>query len=107
VVEAIEGNGQVERLRLKQVQNGETSVLPVTGVFIYVGLEPNTGFLKGVVPLDGGGHVVVNQRLETAIAGVYAAGDLRQHSAKQVASSAGDGATAAFFAIQYLRNSHE
>lgn len=104
VVEAIEGNGQVERLRLKQVQNGETSVLPVTGVFIYVGLEPNTGFLKGVVPLDGGRHVVVNQRLETAIAGVYAAGDLRQHAAKQVASSAGDGATAAFFAIQYLRS---
>jgi len=104
VVEAIEGNGQVERLRLKHVQSGEISVLPVAGVFIYVGLEPNTAFLKGVVPLHGGGHVLVNHRLETEIPGLYAAGDLRQHSARQVAAAVGDGATAAFFAIQYLRS---
>ncbi len=103
VVEAIEGNGQVERLRLRHVQSGETTVLPVAGVFIYVGLEPNTGFLKDLVALDGGGHVSVNQRMETEIPGLYAAGDLRQHSARQVVSSAGDGATAAFFAVQYLR----
>jgi thioredoxin reductase (NADPH) len=103
VVEAIEGNGQVERLRLKDVQHGAATLLPVTGVFIYVGLQPNTHFLEGVVPLDGGGHVIVNQRMETAIPGVYAAGDLRQHSARQVITAAGDGATAAFFAIQYLR----
>lgn len=102
-MEAIEGNGQVERLWLRHVPSGETSSVPVSGVFIYVGLEPNTGFLKGVVPLDGGGHVLVNQRMETEIAGLYAAGDLRQHSARQVATSVGDGATAAFFAIQYLR----
>lgn len=103
VVETIEGNGQMERLQLKHVHSGETSVLPVSGVFIYVGLEPNTRFLKDKVPLDGGGHVIVNQRMETGIPGLYAAGDLRQHSAKQVISSAGDGATAAIFAIQYLR----
>jgi thioredoxin reductase (NADPH) len=103
VVEAIEGREQVERLRLKQVDTGETSALPVAGVFIYVGLQPNTDFLKGVVPLDGGGHVIVNHRMETEVPGVYAAGDLRQHSARQLVSSAGDGATAAFFAIQYLR----
>jgi thioredoxin reductase (NADPH) len=104
VVEAIEGNGQVERLRLKHVPSGEISVLPVAGVFIYVGLEPNTAFLKGVVPLHGGGHVLVNHRLKTEIPGLYAAGDLRQHSARQVASAVGDGATAAFYAIQYLRS---
>lgn len=104
VVEAIEGNGQVERLRLKDVHHGAAAVLPVAGVFIYVGLQPNTDLLKGVVPLDGGGHVIVNQRMETEIPGVYAAGDLRQHSARQVITAAGDGATAAFFAIQYLRH---
>jgi thioredoxin reductase (NADPH) len=103
VVEAIEGHEQVERLRLKQVETGQTSALPVAGVFIYVGLQPNTEFLKGVVPLDGGGHVIVNHRMETEVPGLYAAGDLRQHSARQLASSAGDGATAAFFAMQYLR----
>jgi thioredoxin reductase (NADPH) len=103
VVEAVEGNGQVERLRLRDVQQGATAMLPVTGVFIYIGLQPNTHFLEGVVPLDGGGHVIVDHRMETAIPGLYAAGDLRQHSARQVITAAGDGATAAFFAIQSLR----
>jgi thioredoxin reductase (NADPH) len=104
VVEGIEGGEQVERLRLTDVHTGERSLLPVAGVFIYVGLRPNTEFLQGVLPLDAGGHVPVNLRMETAIPGLYAAGDLRQHSARQVISSAGDGATAACFAIQYLRS---
>jgi thioredoxin reductase (NADPH) len=103
VVDAIEGNGQVERLRLKDVQHGATELLPVAGVFIYVGLQPNTDFLKDLVPLDSGGHVMVNHRMETEIPGLYAAGDLRQHAARQVITSAGDGATAGFFAMQYLR----
>jgi thioredoxin reductase (NADPH) len=103
-VEAIEGDGQVERLRLRQVQTGESSVLPVAGVFIYVGLEPNTPWLKGVMPLDGGGHVIVNHCMETAVSGLYAVGDVRQHSARQVIAAAGDGATAACFAMQYLRS---
>jgi thioredoxin reductase (NADPH) len=104
VVEGIEGGEQVERLRLTDVHTGETSLLPVAGVFIYVGLQPNTAFLQGLLPLDAGGHVPVNQRMETPLPGLYAAGDLRQHSARQVISSAGDGATAACFAVQYLRS---
>jgi thioredoxin reductase (NADPH) len=104
LVESIEGDGQVERLRLKDARTGEASLLPVAGVFIYVGLRPNTDFLHEVLPLDPGGHVVVNQRMETEIPGLYAAGDLRQYSARQVISAAGDGATAAFFASQYLRS---
>jgi thioredoxin reductase (NADPH) len=104
VVEGIEGGEQVERLRLTDVHTGETALLSVAGVFIYVGLQPNTGFLQGVLPLDAGGHVPVNQRMETPLPGLYAAGDLRQHSARQVISSAGDGATAACFAMQYLRS---
>jgi thioredoxin reductase (NADPH) len=104
LVESIEGDAQVERLRLKDVRTGEGSLLPVAGVFIYVGLRPNTDFLHDVLPLDAGGHVVVNQRMETGIPGLYAAGDLRQYSARQVISAAGDGATAACFAMQYLRS---
>ena len=104
LVESIEGDAQVERLRLKDVRTGEGSLLPVAGVFIYVGLRPNTDFLHGVLPLDPGGHVVVNQRMETELPGLYAAGDLRQYSARQVISAAGDGATAACFAMQYLRS---
>jgi thioredoxin reductase (NADPH) len=103
-VEGIEGSEQVERLRLQDVRTGAASVLPVAGVFIYVGLQPNTDFLQGVVPLDGGGHVPVNHRLETEIPGLFAVGDLRQYSARQVISSAGDGATAAVFAVHYLKS---
>jgi thioredoxin reductase (NADPH) len=103
-VERIEGSQQVERLQLRDVRTGDTSALPVAGVFIYVGLQPNTEFLQGVVPLDGGGHVPVDHRMATEIPGLFAAGDLRQHSARQVISSAGDGATAAVFAMQYLGN---
>jgi thioredoxin reductase (NADPH) len=104
VVEGIEGSQQVERLRLIDVPTSAITHLPVAGVFIYVGLQPNTGFLQGLLPLDAGGHVAVNQRMETSLPGLYAVGDLRQHSARQVVSSAGDGATAACFAIQYLRS---
>jgi thioredoxin reductase (NADPH) len=104
LVEGIEGDAQVERLRLRDVRTGEPSLLPVAGVFIYVGLRPNTDFLQGVLPLDAGGHVPVNPRMETEIPGLYAAGDLRQYSARQVIAAAGDGATAAFFAIQQLRS---
>ncbi len=81
---------------------GETR-LEAAGVFIYVGLNPNTAWLDGAVELDGGGHVVVDGRLQTNVPGVFAAGDLRQFSARQVASCVGDGATAAIWAERFLR----
>lgn len=95
---AIEGGETVTVLRL---QDG--TVLPVAGVFIYVGLRPNTGYLAGLAPLDAGGHVSVDLWMRTPVPGLLAAGDLRQHSARQLVASAGDGATAALAAIRYLR----
>lgn len=95
---AIEGTETVTALRLR-----DGAVLPVAGVFIYVGLRPNTGYLTGLVPLDGGGHVPVDLWMRTPVPGLLAAGDLRQHSARQLVASAGDGATAALAAIRYLR----
>ncbi len=93
-----------EMVNAVEVSNAEgTSRIEVAGVFIYVGLNPNTAWLKGAVELDGGGHVVADPRLQTNVAGIYAAGDLRQYSARQVASSVGDGATAAIWAERYLR----
>ncbi len=96
---AIEGGEAVTGLRL---QDG--TVLPVAGVFIYVGLRPNTEYLAGLVPLDAGGHVPVDLWMRTSVPGLLAAGDLRQHSARQLVASAGDGATAALAAIRYLRS---
>jgi thioredoxin reductase (NADPH) len=81
---------------------GETRAQELSGVFIFVGLEPNTAWLRGVVELDPTGHVVVDQHLQTSIPGVFAAGDIRQGSARQLVSAAGDGASAATFAAHYI-----
>lgn len=94
----IVGNQTVSSLRLKDGSSSD-----VAGVFIFVGLEPNTAFLQGVVDMDPAGHVVVDEHLQTSISGVFAAGDLRSGSARQLVSAAGDGASAAVFAAAYLR----
>ena len=101
-VEAIEGEGFVERLRLNNVLTSGKSTLAVAGVFISIGFQPDTEFLKGMVPMDAAGHIITNERMETGITGIYAAGDIRQNSARQAITAAGDGATAAIYAEKYL-----
>jgi thioredoxin reductase (NADPH) len=71
-------------------------------VFVFVGLEPNTLFLRGVVDLDEAGFVRTSPTLETSQSGVFAAGDARLGSTKQLVSAAGEGATAALMIRQYL-----
>ncbi|MEX0787109.1 MAG: thioredoxin-disulfide reductase, partial [Dehalococcoidia bacterium] len=93
VVEAIEGEDGVERLQLRNVKTNEESTLDVGAVFIFVGLTPNTDYLEGIVKLDAGRHIYVNEWMETEVPGLFAAGDVRANSARQVVSAAGDGAT--------------
>lgn len=102
VVQAIEGKNFVERIRLGQVITGEQSALEVAGIFMAIGLKPNTDYLKDVLPLDELGHVIINERMETKIPGVFAAGDIRSGSIRQTISAAGDGATAAFYAKRFI-----
>lgn len=101
-VTAIEGGDGVERVQVTTPAGPET--LAVAGVFIYVGLTPNTDMLGGLLRLDSGGHVPVDLWMRTEVPGLLAAGDLRQHSARQLISAAGDGATAAIAAARYLRS---
>ncbi|MFT4085129.1 MAG: FAD-dependent oxidoreductase [Nocardioides sp.] len=75
----------------------------VAGVFVFAGLVPNTAWLGGLVDLDRDGRVVVDAMMATSVPGVFAAGDVRQHSVAQLAASAGDGATAGIAAARYLR----
>lgn len=102
VVETIEGNDFVERLRLRNVKSGEKSVLEVAGVFVSVGVKPDTDYLKGVLPLDTTGHIITNEKMETEIAGIFAAGDIRAGSIRQAIAAAGDGATAAIYAGKFI-----
>jgi len=102
IVQEITGSNTVESLKLKQIDTGKTSTLKVDGIFPAIGLKPNTGYLKGILPLDKLGHIVVNERLETGVPGVFAAGDIRSASIRQAISAAGDGATAAFHAKVFI-----
>ena len=102
VVTEILGEEAVTGVRLRNRETGEDSSLDVAAVFIFIGQHPNTDFLRGLVPTDEGGHAVVNEWMETERPGLYVAGDARRNSARQVVSSAGDGATAAIAAEHYL-----
>jgi thioredoxin reductase (NADPH) len=102
VVEKIEGEKALDQLKLRQVKTGKKSSLDVAGVFIAVGLKPSTDFLKGVLPMDEGGYIITNERMETEIPGIFAAGDIRQSSPRQAITAAGDGATAAVNAEIFL-----
>jgi thioredoxin reductase (NADPH) len=102
VVEEIVGESAVTGVRLRAVDTGRTRAEAVDGVFVYVGLEPNTAFLQGVLALDNAGHIETDINMRTSLAGVFAAGDIRAHSVAQLAAAAGDGATAAISAFRYL-----
>ncbi len=102
VVEEVLGQPGVSSVRLKDTKSGKLSEFPVEGVFVAVGSVPSTGFLNGVIALDEAGCIIINEQMETDIAGVFAAGDVRHNSARQVITAAGDGATAALSARRYI-----
>ena len=103
VVEAVLGEDTVSGVRARNVVTNMENVIDLSGLFVYVGLEPNSQLVSGLVPVDNAGHIPVNLSMETSVPGLYAAGDLRQNSASQLVSSAGDGATAAIAAFKYIR----
>jgi thioredoxin reductase (NADPH) len=100
--EKILGAAAVACVRLRDGKSGAARLQEVKGVFIYVGLDPNTAFLRGVLALDAMGHIETDINMGTSLAGVFAAGDIRAHSVAQLAAAAGDGATAAISAYRYL-----
>ena len=101
-LEEILGDAGVENVRVKNTKTQEHYEEQVSAVFVEVGLEPSTQFLQGIVPLDGSGHIPTNVWMETEVPGIFAAGDVRQHSASQLVAAAGDGATAAVAAYRYI-----
>ncbi len=102
-VEEIFGSDAVSAVRLRDVATGDVHQEPFAGVFVFVGLEPNTAFLGGLVALDAAGHITTDLMMQTSLDGVFAAGDIRAHSVRLLAAAAGDGATAAVAAWRYLQ----
>jgi thioredoxin reductase (NADPH) len=98
-VDAIIGSDSVEALKLS-----DGSRLPVAGVFLAVGFEPETTVLNGIANLDAAGHAVVDLQMQTSMPGLFAVGSVRQGNVGQLASAAGDGVTAAIGAHRYLQS---
>ena len=103
VVDEITGESKVSGLRLRNVKTGAITDLQVAGVFVAVGLKPNSQRFAGIVDLDETGLIKTNELMATSAPGIFAVGDIRKNSARQVASAVGDGATAALSAFKYLR----
>ncbi len=105
VVTEILGGKKVESVTLKNVKNNTEENYPCDGAFVFVGMVPNTGFLKGFVELSEQGFIKCDSAyLRTKVPGVFAAGDCRVGAAMQLATASGDGVVAAMMMKQYLRN---
>lgn len=102
VVERMNGEEGLKSLTLKNLKTGKTDDLKVEGVFIAIGHEPNTGFVKGLLKMDAQGYIITKGNLETSIPGIFAAGDVRAGSTRQIATAVGDGSVAAMAAERYL-----
>jgi thioredoxin reductase (NADPH) len=103
VVEKVLGDDQLRAVLARNLVTNEISEVALAGLFVYVGLKPNTEFLKNILKLSDTGHVPTDGWMKTERDGLYAIGDIRQDSAAQAIASAGDGATAAIAAYQYIK----
>lgn len=102
-VTAIEGSDQVEKAVLKNVKTGEERELTVDGVFIAVGITPDTDYVRGVVELDKSGYIIAGEDGKTSVPGIFAAGDIRTKQLRQIVTAVADGANCVTSAEEYLR----
>jgi thioredoxin reductase (NADPH) len=101
-VKEITGDDKVTGVQLHNLKSGKDSHVKAEGVFVAIGYEPNTGFLKGKIELDSQGYVVTRKETETSVPGVFAAGDVRDHKYRQAITAAADGCKAAIDADRFL-----
>jgi thioredoxin reductase (NADPH) len=102
-VQALHGDGKLSAVTIRDRKSGATAEIEPAGLFVFIGLTPNTGWLPPAIERDSYGFIRTNPSLETSVPGVFAAGDARQGSTKQAASAAGEGATAALMVREYLK----
>jgi thioredoxin reductase (NADPH) len=106
-VQEFRGKGKLETVVLRDLDTGAFEELHPAAVFLFIGLQPNTALLRGMLELNEAGFILTGPTLETSMPGVFAAGDARAGSTKQLVSAAGEGATAALMIREYLRGIKE
>lgn len=102
VIEEIKGDLKVSSISIKNVKNEQIQDYPLDGVFIFAGYQPNTQIFKDILKLNDNGYIVTNEQMETSIPGIYAAGDIREKTLRQVITAASDGAIAGVEVEKYL-----
>ena len=100
----IVGKDGVEGLELKNLKDETISYLPVKGVFVFIGLIPNTSFLNNQLKTDESGFLITDSEMQTSAEGVFAAGDVRSKLLRQISTAVGDGAIASFSAARYIED---
>ncbi len=103
VVEEVLGDKVLEELKLQNVKTSQHSTLKVAGVFVAVGLMPNSRSFFNIVDLDDAGYIVTEETMATSAPGIFAAGDIRRNSPRQIGAAVGDGVTAAMSAFKYVQ----
>ena len=104
VIAKIKGSSKVEGVTLKDVKTGKESDIKADGVFVLIGIRPNSGIAKGVVDLDEAGYIAVDSGMKTSRDGIFACGDVRKKTLRQIVTACGDGAIAASSAQHYIEN---
>jgi thioredoxin reductase (NADPH) len=104
VATEIQGENKVQSVVLENVKDGSRRVLPVEGVFVLTGTDPNSDFLHGHIILDPDGYIITDEDMQTSVMGVFAAGDCRRKSLRQMVTAAADGAIAAMSAERYIES---
>jgi thioredoxin reductase (NADPH) len=101
---SINGGQKVESVSVQNTRTGETRTVKADGVFIWIGFNPNSDFLRGQLDLDPFGYITTNQEMGTSVPGVFAAGDIRAKKVRQISTAVGDGTVAAESVIRYLES---
>lgn len=99
---SINGEDRVSSITLQDRANNQEKTINIDGVFIYVGVDPLSDILKGIVRLDNAGFIITNENLETSVPGIFAAGDIRSKKIRQVVTACAEGAEAAIHAHHYI-----
>jgi thioredoxin reductase (NADPH) len=106
-VTAFRGNGRVNSVVVRERATSQVSEITAAGVFVFIGMSPNSGFVNGVLETDGWGFIQTDASFQTSMPGVFAAGDVRSGSTKQLASATGEGVTALIMVRQHLQRRGE
>jgi thioredoxin reductase (NADPH) len=106
VVEELQGEQELENMVVRHVSNNTWRVIPVKGIFMYVGMQAESQFLPASLDMDPQGFIPTDAEMRTRVPGIFAAGDIRVKNCRQVSSAVGDGATAATAALSYLEQSN-